>query len=247
MKTLEDPSDFWQLWQSQAMRAGDLHEMAILGGKIASSLSEVFMAGYQVAMRQVFDLQGPAWAAFCVSEGADNQPLVEFDDDHKISGVKTWVAAADVSEIFIVKVGRGPDARYCKLGRSTEGLSIKIKAPGEFLPDLMIGQLHMAKVKPEATLSLERSQLKAFPMAEAGAIFVTFLSFLASQGSHSGARILSRYGEAATRHRDVKAIKAMVDEMRQSECFDDGMSMLVPNWQQDRKLLDMYQAMVMRV
>jgi len=39
----------------------------------------------------------------------------------------------------------------------------------------------------------------------------------------------------------------MVDEMRQSECFDEGMSMLVPNWQQDRKLLDMYQAMVMRV
>ena len=70
---------FRQRWQAAATETMSHFEMACMGGGMSSSLSQVFMSGYQVAMRQVFDLPSKQWAAFCVSEGADGHPAVERD------------------------------------------------------------------------------------------------------------------------------------------------------------------------
>ncbi|MGB1190458.1 MAG: hypothetical protein ACPG4A_09525, partial [Pseudomonadales bacterium] len=135
---------FQQKWRASS--TSDPLKSVISGGALASSMAEVFMAGYQTAMRQSFGFDGPDWAAFCVSEGADGYPPVSINDDGSLSGYKTWVAAATVTQQFLLKVGRGAEARYLVLACDTPGLTIEMKPEGSFLPELGVGRLCLEQV-----------------------------------------------------------------------------------------------------
>jgi hypothetical protein len=237
---------FWQRWQAAATETMSHFELACMGGGMSSSLSQVFMSGYQVAMRQVFDLPSKQWAAFCVSEGADGHPAVEFVDDGVIAGVKTWVAAADLTQVFVVKVGRGVGAKLIPLDREAKGLRIKLKPAKDFLPDLSIGELHLDRVSPGEALGIERSALKRFPLAEAGGIFVAFLAMLEAHGMEQASAVLDRFGPEVFEPSDPVSLRAMIEETRQMVMIDSLISPLVANWSNDRRLLDMYQSLLER-
>jgi hypothetical protein len=109
--------NYFELWQKHYDPTLAPQDWLAASGALAGSLSEVFMAGYQAAMRCQFGIEDAAWAAFCVSEGVDGLPPVVRDDAGLLTGVKTWVAAASVVTSFWVKVGRGRDAfTLCCLG-----------------------------------------------------------------------------------------------------------------------------------
>ena len=95
---------FQEKWR--AISTSDPLKSVVSGGALASSMAEVFMAGYQTAMRQSFGFDGPDWAAFCVSEGADGYPPVTINEDGTLSGYKTWVAAAAVTTRHRMSVRR---------------------------------------------------------------------------------------------------------------------------------------------
>ena len=150
---------YFELWQKQFDATLAPKDWLAASGALAGSLSEVFMAGYQTAMRCQFGINDSAWAAFCVSEGVDGLPPVVQDDEGLLTGVKTWVAAASVVTSFWVKVGRGSESFYVVLPRETKGLSLTLNRNEGFLPELCVGRLQLDKVAPPAPQIISKACL----------------------------------------------------------------------------------------
>ena len=75
----------WQAQQSED--AGS----RLVGGTLARSVAECFMAGYQLALDRTFYLQDTRWGALAVSEGFEGHPPVTVDGESALAGSKTWV------------------------------------------------------------------------------------------------------------------------------------------------------------
>ena len=95
----------WQAQQSED--AGS----RLVGGALARSVAECFMAGYQLALDRTFDLQDTRWGALAVSEGFDGHPPVTMDGESALAGSKTWVPGAPYIDTVMIRVGRGQNKK----------------------------------------------------------------------------------------------------------------------------------------
>lgn len=229
---------FQQKWR--AISASDPLDSVISGGELASSMAEIFMAGYQTAMRQSFGFDGPDWAAFCVSEGADGYPPVTINDDGSLSGYKTWVAAAAVTQQFLLKVGRGAEARYLVLARDTYGLTIEKKAEAEFLPELGVGRLALEHVLMGSAFTLDRNQVKAFPKIEAGCILLAFLGYLRANGQTDAAGLIETLGPEVMAEPLGPALGELAVGISRQWVGTSDLVVPLKHWARDRRLIDQY-------
>ena len=238
--------NYFELWQKHYDPTLAPQDWLAASGALAGSLSEVFMAGYQAAMRCQFGIEDAAWAAFCVSEGVDGLPPVVRDDAGLLTGVKTWVAAASVVTSFWVKVGRGRDAFYVVLPRDTLGLSVTLSRNDGFLPALCVGHLHLEKVRPGLPKELSKQALKQFPKLEASCILIAFLGYLANQGFAWAVDELAMKREAVIVQRSDSALVALALVVQKAIEATPELSARVPGWDQDRRLIEMYLGMILK-
>lgn len=237
---------YFELWQKHFDATLAPKEWLAASGALAGSLSEVFMAGYQTAMRCQFGINDSAWAAFCVSEGVDGLPPVELDDAGLLTGVKTWVAAASVVTSFWVKVGRGSEAFYVVLPRETEGLSLTLNRNEGFLPELCIGRLQLEKVSPPAPQVVSKAELKQFPKLEASCILIASLSYFASQGFTWASDALVRHSGPVIDQRSDAALAALALDLQTFIKGAPELSVKLPGWDRDRRLIEMYLGMLLK-
>lgn len=238
--------NYFELWQKQFDATLAPEDWLAASGALAGSLAEVFMAGYQAAMRCQFGIKDAAWAAFCVSEGVDGLPPVVQDDAGLLTGVKTWVAAASVVTSFWVKVGRGSESFYVVLPRETKGLSLTLNRNEGFLPELCVGRLQLENVTAPAPKAVSKAALKQFPELEASCILIACLGYFASQGFTWASDDLARHSALVINQRSDAALVALALDMQTRINAAPELSLKVPGWDRDRRLIEMYLGMILK-
>ena len=125
----------WQAQQSED--AGS----RLVGGTLARSVAECFMAGYQLALDRTFHLQDTRWGALAVSEGFEGHPPVTVDGESALAGSKTWVPGAPYIDTVMIRVGRGRDAMFVQIDLPCGGVTSALREKDGFLDDLEIDQI----------------------------------------------------------------------------------------------------------
>ncbi len=181
-------SDYYALWCKAVETACATLDFAVLGGLAADRFAWVFAAGYQAALRCVFaDQTFPGWVAYVVSESESAR--VEWEEhEHAVvvSGTKTWVAGVDTVRDLVVKAGRGGRARYLRIGRNTEGLSLQSKS-ARFLPELSQGRACFDRVRVDPSSQLDASHVPQFASAEALYVLAAFVAWTFKRGAETTA------------------------------------------------------------
>src|SRR3546814_7764987 len=101
-------SDYYQAWTDRRVSSADPFMTAVVGGAMADRLAWVFLAGYQGTLARCFpELEViPGWRSFVNTEGGrDNLPgtsLTGEPGSRRLSGWKTWVAAAEHVDALLV-------------------------------------------------------------------------------------------------------------------------------------------------
>ena len=144
-----------QAWRS--MFAGVEHwrpfDLAVAGGACAEDLAQVFIAGYQAAIRATFpDVAFAGWAAFVVSEDRSvTNPLpgvtAQADGDALVlNGHKSWIAAVDHVDDLVVRAS-GEAAGYYLVPRGAPGLTLERNPAPSMLPELSQGRARLSNVR----------------------------------------------------------------------------------------------------
>lgn len=185
----------------QALPEDSLASRAIAGGAVAGSLSEVFCAAYQSAVRQCFEgLDQNSWYCFAASEDRRGElPPVRLEDT-RLSGSKTWIAASDLVDKLVVTT----DGPIVLVDRSAEGLRIENGEPKTFLPELAQGRAHFDATPISSTIRMKGD----FGLAEA--FYVTCAS----------AGYLSRWGSDAELEGDTGTLQTLETQMDASTLAD---------------------------
>ena len=249
-----DERSYYDLWQSNLARPMNMATLAFAGGMLSDRLAWVFAAGYQVAMRRAFSLQGNQWSAFCVSEGGQGKPAVSIEKSAAglvtLKGAKTWVAAASVVDELIVKVGRGDAAEYFKVDRDRPGLLIDIPEQDEFLTELHKGVAVFDGLVITDRDVLVMSSMKLFPLYEAGAILLAFTGLLYRLGVSDGLMLANTYAEdimQADLPANISMLDSFLTELEKVTAEHAGkLTETLSGWQVDQKLLTMYAGLIRR-
>ena len=249
-----DERSYYDLWQSNLASPMDMATLTFAGGMLSDRLAWVFAAGYQVAMRRAFSLQGNRWSAFCVSEGGQGRPAVSFAESASgrvtLQGAKTWVAAASVVDELIVKVGRGHSAVYVKVDRDRPGLLIDIPEQDEFLTELHKGVAVFDGVVIADRDVLVMPPMKLFPLYEAGAILLAFTGLLYRLGVSDGLMLANTYAEdimQADLLANISLLDSFLTELEKVTAEHAGeLTETLSGWQVDQKLLTMYAGLIRR-
>ena len=249
-----DERSYYDLWQSNLGRPMDMATLTFAGGMLSDRLAWVFAAGYQVAMRRAFSLQGKQWSAFCVSEGGQGRPAVSIAESASggvtLQGAKTWVAAASVVDDLIVKVGRGRTAVYLKVDRDRPGLMIEIPEQGEFLAELSKGVAVFDGLVIADNDVLVMPPMKLFPLYEASSILLAFTGLLYRLGVPDGLTLANSYSEDIM-HAELSANIVLLDRFltELEKVIAEHARNLTENlvgWLADQKLVAMYAGLIRR-
>lgn len=172
-----EEAQYHKLWREYAKGQEDLLAMAVTGGLVADRLAWVFVAGYQAACRRAFPTAAfDDWVAYAATEDRKGEPPLPGVTiaNRTLAGSKTWVAAAENVVDLIIKVGRGADAQYLRIPRTSANLTID---PGErksFLGELSQGRAHFDGTPFEDSQVLDASEVKSFRLFEPLYIYAAF-------------------------------------------------------------------------
>ncbi len=250
--------DYCQAWIDQAIQEGSPEFLqAVRGGGLANSLSQVFIAGYQAAIRKTFpQLESPGITAFAVSEDrSESAPLPGVvwhprGRDVLLSGYKTWIAAIAQVEHLIIKA-RGEQAGqtgYFLVPVKLDQVHLEIYPSPSRLPDLSQGRAFLDDAMLPATTRLDASAVPDFGRNEALLIYSAFLAMVwncTAQDSvekSSAAKLLlklERYflePSAATANLQVldKDVQALLQQLVEGQWVND------QAFQRDQNLIAMY-------
>lgn len=242
-------ADYHQLWLRDLGAAEDRHANAVLGGVLADRLAWVFIAGYQQAIRQCFDLSVAGWLAYCASEDRTGKlPGVTVSDTKNgriLNGNKTWVAAVEHLDALVVAVGRSPTQHFL-VDADAPGLRLSARTTPGFLPDLSQGFAEFTGVQVGADLT--RAPGPPFHILEAVAIYSAFCGFvLANCSSIKTQRMMSIIVQAADlwgrrlNGETVAGLKALDQQLQTLAAeLDESVQREIPRWVEDRRLISMY-------
>lgn len=239
---------FDSFWHDQAHGTLSPVEAAVAGGLAAQGLSQVFMAGYQAALRQVFPwLPTEGWAAFVAAEDRadpENHPgtvLTDSNDGPRISGFKSWVGQSRHVRHLLVTAKQGEAVRVALVDRDTPGLTLSHRDSPKFLADLSQGFAAFDAVAPDRLL--EGFDPRTFGRAEPQFIMLAGAAFLAARLSGTArdsalALTMALSAYCAANQFRPKTFAALDREL--TALADKVAPDAVPGWESDRQLLSMY-------
>ncbi len=121
-----------------------------MGGALATSVGQAFVAGYRAALQQLFSPRARGLAsALCVTEEHGAHPraisttLSRVGDQWRLHGRKRWVSGADPSlTLFVVATtGTQPDGRpalrVAAVPANREGVALSMMSEIPFVPDVL--------------------------------------------------------------------------------------------------------------
>lgn len=191
-------SNFKLLWQGNHKPDMSPEETALMGGRLANRLSQIFIAGYQSAVRRTFHVDAERWSALAVSEDRSGElPGLTQDSEGLIQGYKTWVAAADQLDEMIVSVGTLPQGKLYRVPLPTAGVSMALKTDVKFLSDMSQGVAHFDNVTPDALEGLPAVELKQFARREPLYIYLALCGNLQANGHPEAEGLIERLMEVS--------------------------------------------------
>ena len=244
--------DFYQRWCEVA--ADQKHsDMVRLAGALATSPGQIFVSGYQAAIRDTFpELQHNGWVCFAVTEdrgknrsrdsGSDSVLPGVVLQDGKVTGFKTWIAAAANVDVLVLKVGSGDDAVYGAVSAEDAEVVISLRASG-FLADMSQGT---AEFKGATfTPIVDSSRVRDFRRTEPFSIYLALLAHLSALGEKNGAKVNADIAECAdmalkeqSEAPDLVKLDQVVLQLL-TMMDRDGVT-LGDHWAIDRRLFTMY-------
>ena len=183
-----DEKEYCQAWHDQVRqeRRSEFSQ-AVRGGWLADNLSQVFIAGYQAAIRKTFpQVELPGIAAFAVSEDrSEATPLPgvvwhPHTEGILLSGYKTWVAAIAQVEHLVIKA-RGAQAGqsgYFMVPATLEHVHLHVYPSPTRLPELSQGRVLLDEVILPPENRLDASAVAGFGRNEALMIYGAFLAMV---------------------------------------------------------------------
>lgn len=252
-------------WIEQAANADSTYDMSVIGGRLASNLSQVFSAGYQGALRHVFpEIRYQGWSALAVSEDrSEENPLPGLtahiaEHGYRLKGHKTWVAACDVLDSMIVRARLENDIEATGDGRSestsqlfhialpTKGLTLTSNPNPSLLPDLSQGRAHFDDVAAAESTVVDSAGLKNFAPCEAMHILTAFVAWVAAQAPSLGSEATPLLDQA----RRLLNEESLPEQAQRNEFsaavqglatqFGSACDSEAVNFQRDRRLIAMY-------
>lgn len=137
-------ADYHAAWLEHEVGIGDPFLTAALGGAIADRLAWVFLAGHQATVRHCFPGL-PAergWSAFVNSEDRSGlfpgTSLTGGPGSWRLSGSKSWIAAADHVDRLVVSA-RQNEVPFAVIRRDLAGVLIESGEPRTYLSELVQG------------------------------------------------------------------------------------------------------------
>jgi len=229
-------------------------DLAVAGGQRATNLAQVFIAGYQSAIRATFTRTSFAgWAAFVVSEDRSEQdPLPGVTaaadaDGLLLSGHKSWIAAVDhVEELVVRAAGAAPG--YYLVRRAAPGLVLQRNPAPSMLASLSQGRARFDNVRVSLTHKLDEDRVRHFAACEALFLYTAFAAYAgrlcAAAGDAAAVKLTQDLlGQAAALDpaADTEAMSALDDGVqRLRERLADTLFASEAGWQSDQRLIAMY-------
>lgn len=235
-------------WHDHALGGLPPVLMALRGGLMARSLSQVFIAGYQAAIRSVFtDVPDDGWAALAAAEDRkdpENHPgtvLSQGPDGPLMNGFKSWVGQSRHVRHLRVTALQGEAIRVAALDREAPGVEISHREAPAFLKELSQG---FARFTDAPVTLLEGVEARDFARAEPLYIMLAAAGILAAEAGNDIIRTracvlaLGFADYLAAGGWSPKTLAALDREL--SAVADVGDWPGVPGWDADRKLLSLY-------
>lgn len=243
-----DEASWHSHWHEAGMGALPPVQMAVLGGLIARSLPQVFIAGYQAALRTVFpSIPDEGWAAFVAAEDrADpaNHPgttLTGAGEDLRLSGFKSWVGQSQHVTHLLVSARQDGADRIVSVNAGAAGITLTHRESPSFLSGLSQGFARFDDVSAQPVIGAD---MRTFGRTEPHFVMLACAAFLMAQADDDALRVrattlttaLAAYSEAGSW--SPKLLAAMDRELQAQVARFDGSS--VPDWHADRRLFAMY-------
>lgn len=235
-------------WQAHALGCLPPVIMALRGGLMARSLSQVFIAGYQGAIRSVFDdIPEDGWAALAAAEDRkdpENHPgtvLDEGPDGAVMNGFKSWIGQSRHVRHLRVTARQGEAVRVVSLDRDAPGVEISHRESPAFLKELSQG---FARFTDTPVTLIEGVEPRDFARAEPLYIMLAASGFLAAEAGDGEIRTracvlaLGFTDYLAAAGWSPKTLAALDRELSAIASAGDWPD--VPGWDADRQLLSMY-------
>ena len=225
-------------WQVALAEAGGSRLLA--GAQTVQSLAEGFIAGYQLAMSRTELIDGSAWSALAVSEGFNGLPPLTQDSAGALSGSKTWIPAVMDMDVLILRVGRGPDALFCRVDLPNTACRSELRPREGFLDDLGLGMMHFDQLPVNRYQIMAPFSVRSFPLMEATSFFSVLLLASEREGLELTPKLFAdarAVGQVLPEGMDDAGAKAAVAWLQLNE---QRMRLLFSGWDQDQRLVSMY-------
>ncbi len=236
---------------------------ALGGGLIADRLAWVFIAGYQAALRAIFDdLPGTGWAAYAATEypgePADKPGthIEETSGEWRLHGHKFWVAQSQHVSHLIVTARRNSERPVASVlvDRHMAEVTVTHRERPGFLPDLSQGFAAFDGAVTAIPKAYPEERARQFGHTESRYVMLAAAGFMLSHSNDAGmqdrlaAVALALAQAGRTNARAARAMGAIDREFQRcvSEFSNGNQAPQTPAWQSDQKLLTMYTARIQR-
>ena len=175
----DSEAQFKSIWLGIAKDANPF-QAAFHGGLLADRLSWVFLAAYQSATRDCFaGLPARAWVSFAVSEDRSGAVAgTVIDEQGRLHGTKTWVAAVANVDYLIVTQGPSIDHGCLLVDAHCAEVSLATRKPAAFLSDMSQGSATFNHLPLLAEHTITNHTARQFGLAEPFFILVAACGLL---------------------------------------------------------------------
>ena len=215
-ETPTDEQTALQNWTSATSAAKTPEEFARAGGAAATDFPWIFMAGYQAAIREVFQPGVNGWLAYAATEDRnDTLPGLSISDG-ALYGSKTWVAGSDSVSHLVTTLRGDHGRRYFLVPRS--GVRLE-RRPGDdrFLGALSQGIAHFEGTRDHTELHPEN--VRAFASAEARYVHLAYR-----------AHVTDTFPD----------LPQPTDILKLLDAHENALDVPPDNWQRDKRVIEMY-------
>ena len=255
---ISEEADYCNAWRETVLPNWPCEPvaLAIRGGRSAGQFAQVFIAGYQAAIRATFpQINFTGLATLAVSEDRNATDLLpgvtwrEHAGGVELSGCKTWVAGCDQVEQLVVKArGQEPgQSGYFLVDASHPGLLLERNPTPSMLPQLSQGRAHLQAVVLPSSRHVEDDLVAGFGRVEALCIYAAFVAMVWQQSEHESTRrervraLLSQLLEVEPNCIDpaqMRDIDQSVQGLRRE--IGEEMDSYDEAWLRDQRLIAMY-------
>jgi len=259
-----DEGTWHRLWHFNRLGHLSPIESALLGGLLANQPSWVFIAGYQAALRAIFDdLPAEGWIAYAATEDASdplNHPgtrIEETPEGWRLFGYKSWVAQSRHLSHLIVTARRGGEERpnsSVLVSGTADGVSLSHREKPGFLANLSQGFAAFDGALTESPQAYPEESARNFGRTESRFVMLAGAGFMLNHTSDSALRdrmagvALALAGTCKTPEIGAQVMAAVDREFQALvAAFDSaGLGAAVADWQADKRLLTMYSGRIQK-